>query len=234
MKTLRRKEKLLNCQVNDLKAKLASNSVEVSQSLDAELKTIMNANEIKEPFARLFWEQQQKAFSSKKGAMKWHPMMIRLAIMLQSQSPATYATLRETGVLKLPGKSTLRDYTNVFNPQQGFNPEVLREIKEAAKGFKEHERYVALLHDEMTIKTDLVFDRRSGEMVGFLRPNQWDVGSDCLATHALVFMVVGINTNLKMSLGFFGTKTSTAADLFSLLWAAVGYLETTCKLKVLD
>ena len=163
---------------------------------------------------KLFWEQQKKAFDSKDHGMKWHPMMIRLAIMIRSQSQSAYASLRETGVLRLPGESTLRDYTNVIHPKEGFNFDVLKEIKHATQHFKENEWCVVLLHDEMSVKSDLVFDRRSDEVVGFLHPEKWKVEDDNLATHALVFMVVGINTNLKMTLGFFGTKTATADELF--------------------
>lgn len=57
--------------------------------------------------------------------MRWHPMMIRLAILLHSRSPAAYDTLRKTGVLQLPGESTLQDYTNVFQPSPGFSRHIL-------------------------------------------------------------------------------------------------------------
>jgi hypothetical protein len=33
-------------------------------------------------------------------------------------------------------------------------------VKEATKGFADNQRFVALLHDEMTIKADVVFDQR--------------------------------------------------------------------------
>ena len=207
-------------------------SVNINQSMHTELKDIIDGAKIDDPFAKLFWEQQKKAFDSKDHGMKWHPMMIRLAIMIRSQSQSAYASLRETGVLRLPGESTLRDYTNVIHPKEGFNFDVLKEIKHATQHFKENERYVVLLHDEMSVKSDLVFDRRSDEVVGFLHPEKWKVEDDNLATHALVFMVVGINTNLKMTLGFFGTKTATADYLFWHLWEAIGYLESYCGLKV--
>lgn len=92
--------------------------------------------------------------------------------------------------------------------------------------------YVTLLHDEMTIKADLVFDTSSGDMVGYVNNSD---GTNCaeLANHVLVFYVVGINSTLSMSMGYFPTKSATAADLFPLLWEAVGLLETVCGLKVI-
>ena len=32
---------------------------------------------------------------------------------------------------------------------------------------------MALLHDEMKVKADLVYDRRSGRVVGFTNPGSW-------------------------------------------------------------
>jgi hypothetical protein len=52
--------------------------------------------------------------------MRWHPMMIRFAIFLQYQSSRAYTAIKESGVLRLPNKSTLRDYTNFVQPQSGF------------------------------------------------------------------------------------------------------------------
>ena len=37
-----------------------------------------------------------------------------------------------------------------------------------------------------------------------------------MATHALVFYVVGINSNLNISLGFFGTRTATVEEFIHL------------------
>ena len=45
-----------------------------------------------------------------------------------------------------------------------------------------------------------------------------------LATHVLVFMVVGVN-NIKMALGYFATLAASSDALFSLLWQTVAYLE---------
>lgn len=83
------------------------------------------------------------------------------------------------------------------------------------------------MHDEMLIKADLVFDQRSGEMVGFLNNKEQQ-----LATHVLAFYVVGINSNLGMSVAYFPTHNATADQLFPLFWKTVGYLETFCGLKV--
>jgi hypothetical protein len=98
--------------------------VQVSGQLDQSLADIMAKENIKNPVVKLFWEQQQKNFSKSKQGKRWHPMIIRLALLLHSQSPQVYRSLRDTGVLTLPGESTLRDFTNYIAPKQGFQPEV--------------------------------------------------------------------------------------------------------------
>ena len=117
-------------------------------------------------------------------------------------------TLRNTGVIKLPSESTLRDYMNAVHPKAGFNACILDEVKSACKGLGPHQRFV-VLRDEMTLKNDLVFDRVSGEIVGYVRPSEWQVTDnprDNVATHVLVFYVVGVSSHLKMSLGFFPSR----------------------------
>ena len=196
----------------------------------------MNENTPTKPLAQLFWKEQCKAFQVKgnKG-MKRHPMMIRLALLLHSKSKTAYNLLRDTDVLRLPVETTLRDYTNYIHPWTGFQPEVLEEIKTAAQKLGENERYVALLHGEMKIKEDLVFDNRSQELVGFVNMKNWEEDANCttLATHVLVFYVVGVNSTLKVSMGFFATRTATADEIHPLFWQAVRFLEQTCSLKVI-
>ena len=58
-----------------------------------------------------------------------------------------------------------------------------------------------------------VYNKRSGDRCGFV----YNDGSS-LATHVLVFMVVGLTkkSEVKYLLGYFGIKTITAADLYPL------------------
>jgi hypothetical protein len=88
----------------------------------------------------------------------------------------------------------------------------------------------------MSIKTGLVYDERSGELVGFLHNKDSDAlptPEDELATHVLVFYVVGLNSNLGMSLGFFPTKGVNSNALYFHMWNIIGWLEGLCGLKVL-
>lgn len=117
-------------QLDQIRAKLKEDSLEVSETAHTKLTGIMGGCKMEDSsFISLFWSEQQKAFQRKSCGMRWHPMMIRFAILLHSQSPASYRALREIGVLKLPAESTLRDYSNVVHPKAGYQIEVFLELK---------------------------------------------------------------------------------------------------------
>ena len=62
-------------------------------------------------------------------------------------------------------------------------------------------KYVCLLHDEMKIQADLVFDPVSGELVGFLNQipsGHVPKGDEELAAYVLVFYVVGLNNSINV------------------------------------
>ena len=73
-----------------------------------------------------------------------------------------------------------------------------------------------------------VYNERNGEICGFVHDG------NVIAKHVLVFMVVGISCNrpLKYSLGYFGTTSATADELYPLFWEAVCHLEISCDLQV--
>lgn len=224
-------------QLQEIQSKLREDtSVDLSEKSHDKLTEIMELAE-KDTFISMFWEEQKKAFSRKKGGMRWHPMLVRFAILLHSQSPSAYRTIRKTGVLQLPAESTLRDYTNVLHPRSGFMLDVFLELKNLTASLTENERWVVLLHDEISIKQDLVYDRLTGELIGFIDKSQWTDATakeGHLATHALVFMAVGVTSNIKTSLGYVPTMTATADQILPWFWKAVGLLETVCNLKVCD
>ncbi len=61
---------------------------------------------------QLFWEQQSKGLNCETASsMKWHPMMVRLAIRYESKGPACFDEMRH--ILRLPCKTILKYYTHV-------------------------------------------------------------------------------------------------------------------------
>ena len=249
IKTARETEKLLRKEVESLKEQIKHNGVTLDKEMHNDLretveKTITGMKD--DSFEKLFWKQQVESFkSSSCNSFKWHPMMIRFALHLHLRSPSAYNALRQSKVVKLPCERTLRDYTNVISPNAGFGKDVFDDLKkEASKLHGDIQSYVTLMFDEVSIKDDLVFDNSTGELIGFINlgqnMNEFIDGfkkgelSKSIASHALVFMVVGLASNLKQTIGFFGTRGATADVLYPLVWKAVGYLETYVGLKVIS
>ena len=95
------------------------------------------------------------------------------------------------------------------------------------------------MFDEMKIKCNLVYDKVSGELIGFVDLGDPAVNvlaledANQLATHALVFIVQGLATKLCYYLGYFATRDATAFQIFPLFWEAVGILDLTVNLWVI-
>ena len=103
----------------------ACDTVEVDEATSTDLENILSANTGKMTRQmKVFWQEQKKNLSRSSKGNRWHPYVIRIALMLHSQSSSAYRSLRNTGVLQLPSEKTLRDYSHAVEPTQGFNPEV--------------------------------------------------------------------------------------------------------------
>ena len=241
----RNKNKILKANVTQLKAEIEKSAIQVDKDLGNDIREIMKScpENFKTPFMQLFWEEQESYLGSSKSGIRFHPQIIRFCLNLASKSPAAYDELQYdektgSGVLVLPSKRRLRDYKNYIRPQRGFNAEIIQELKEKTVEFSEVEKYCVLLLDEMKIQENLVWDKHSGELIGFV-----DLGDislnysslakmDEIATHVLVFLIRSIVNPFKFSLANFATVSATSSQLFPLFWKAVGILELQCKLKV--
>ena len=102
-----------------------------------------------------------------------------------------------------------------------------------------HDLVIPLAFDEMKIQSNLLFDKYSGELTGYVDLGDPDVNyttfvkHDELATHALVYYVRGIATDLKFCLSYFTTNGIKSYQIMPTFWRAVSILELTCQLKVI-
>ena len=108
----------------------------------------------------------------------------------------------------------------------------------------ERDRSVTLLLDEMHIRQDIVFDRHSGQIIGFT--NLGDINSHLLdfeqsitnsstslpkqAKSMAVFMVRGLFSELQFPYAQFPSAELTGELLYDPFWEAVGRIEK-CGLK---
>ena len=99
--------------------------------------------------------------------MRYHPMIIRFCLSLTAKSRSCYEELRNSKVLVLPSQRRLRDYGNAIKPQRGFQAEVVTELKNITEQYFDVQRYVIILFDEMKVRANLVFDKVTGELIGF-------------------------------------------------------------------
>ena len=106
------------------------------------------------------------------------------------------------------------------------------------KDFSDQEKYVTILIDEMKVQEDLVWDKHTGDLIGYIDLGDKELNcatlknSEDIASHILVFLVRSVVNPIKFAFANFATKNVTSLQLFPLFWNAVGILEDSCELKV--
>ena len=90
--------------------------------------------------------------------------------------------------------------------------EVIEELCKTTETVQSFQRFVVLSFDEMKIQQNLVFDKHSEELIGYV-----DLGDpeknfstfdneDDLETHVMVYYVRGLASDLKFALGYFAAR----------------------------
>ena len=230
----------LEQKLEEMKLKIQRSSVEVDHQLSQDITNILGKSEKKiTSFMDLFWQQQKKLSTRSSTGVRYHPMIIRYCLSLATKSPACYEELRKSKILVLPSQRTLKDYRNCIRLKAGFQEEVIEELKDLTNSYFDVQRYIVLLFDEMKIMSNLVFDKVTGELIGYLKLGDPDIDFgtlekvDEIASHSLVFFITGICTELKFSLAYFATNGVTSHQLMPLFCEAIGVLELTCNLWVI-
>ena len=160
-------------------------------------------------------------------------------LSLASKSKSAYEELRNSNILRLPSTRTLVDYKNLIKPGTGFCKEIIDNLCEITKDYSNVERYIVLLFDEMKIRSNLVFNKHTEELTGFLDLGDTQISYNMLedesklATYVLCFYLRGIATNLKYSFAHFAISGTTATQMFPLFWEAVSLLQFNCNLWVI-
>jgi hypothetical protein len=91
----------------------------------------------------------------------------RWSIYLRHLSGKGYELLRESGCITLPSQRTLRDYTYYNETKIGFSISTDQELLSLVKDYKPWQKMVCVTMDEMYICEGVVYDRKSGQIMGF-------------------------------------------------------------------
>eukprot|EP00731_Ephydatia_muelleri_P013889 Em0007g1199a len=154
--------------------------------------------------------------------------------------------LRESGCLKLPSQRTLREYRHIGTASQGFSRLLDEQLMKAAEidTLELWQKCVILILDEMSIHEDLVYDKHSGELIGYtnlgdinnhllaFEKSLSDPGPPEIANSMLMFMVQGLFIPLQFPYCQFPCCSVTGDLLFKPIWEAVYRIER-CGFQVL-
>ena len=241
-------KKKVNRLEQKLKELMEKDGVPLDDTLNQDFDSILSdsTNDVRNhfppgTFQRIFWDQQVEALKLRNPRqVRWHPMIIKWCLSIKLRSSSTYNALRSSNVITLPSERTLRDYTHFIKPHTGFSYEVDQQLQREAKldSIPDFKRHVCLVFDEVKVKEDLVYEKHSGELIGFVNIGEinnqlLEYEQSCLsdepepqlASHMLVFMVRGILSDLKFPYAQFSCTTITGDQLYSLVWGCIRRLE---------
>ena len=194
--------KQLEQRIKKMEEEISSHGIKLSDNLEEDITSILGKNSLEcSPHMKLFWEEQKKHCAVSPKGRRYHPQFVRFCLSLHAKSSSAYRELQE--VIVLPSERTLINYKNVFTPMPGIHNGKIQQLQDLVASYSRCERYVAVAFDEMKIKSSLVFDNNSGEIIGFT-----DLGDPELtfssfdndlpvATTAIAFLVRGLMTSLK-------------------------------------
>ena len=225
--------------------------VSVDQRLEQDLKAIMEekTEEIQgkyppNSFLRLFWDQQLMALKTKERRQaRWHPMIIKWCLNLKFLSSRAYGALQS--VLTLPSERTLRDYSHWIDSSPDLHADVDKQLMEEARvrTCPDFLKYVCLMLDEVGIKEDLVYDKHTSQIIGFINlgdinnqlfrfqcshtasdPDDSPPSPPPVANTCLCSCCVGFSADSN-------SHTTSGGEIFPLVWECIKRLEA-CGLKV--
>ena len=125
LKEQRRKCTELEKKISKIWEQINLIGVEIIPVLKDDIHDLMENNlEVASPFMKLFWKEQKKYLSINPKARKYHLVIIRFCLSLAAKSPSAYDELRNSNILILLSRGTLRDYKNAIGSHAGFNRSV--------------------------------------------------------------------------------------------------------------
>lgn len=162
--------------------------------------------------------------SSKGKRYKFEDKSLALAIF--KQSPKCYRFLSK--MFDLPSKQTLNKHSAKIRFQEGVSPKLMQYIKDTVATLDKVDKNVTIAWDEMALIAHLDFQETKDYIDGF--QDAGSNGKNDFATHALVFMVRGLNSGFKQPIAYFLTENINSGELVELIKLIIEAVFRTGKL----
>ena len=141
LKEQRRKCPELGKKILKMREQINSIGVEVTPVLKGDVHDLLENNlEVVSSFMKLFWKEQKKYLSINPKPRKYHPMIIRSCLSLAAKSPSAYDELRNSNILILHSRGTLRNCKNAILSHTGLKSSVIDELIKIASPLKSYQR----------------------------------------------------------------------------------------------
>lgn len=115
----------------------------------------------------------------------------------------------------LPSKRTLNRHSALLQFKTGIDPKIFQFIKSKASQMDDLDKYCTICWDEIALTTFLNYCDTNDAMDGFV--DYGNVTIPEFATHALVFMIRGINLAYKQPVAYFFTNNLNSFELSELI-----------------
>ena len=144
----------------------------------------------------------------------------RFALTIHFYSPRAYEYLRP--IFSLPHPRSLCEWTSSVKCEPGFFKDVFEHIK-SLTALDPRNADCALLCDGISIRNNVVYNKRTGQYVGFidLGKNIVVEDEDAEATEGLVFMLTSLRSSWKFPIGYVLINKINGSTLHALLAEAL-------------
>ncbi|CAG4960582.1 unnamed protein product [Parnassius apollo] len=179
---------------------------------NSNVQSLMDKN-ISGPFALLLQSQLQNT-PRKLTGRRWSIDDKVMALSIYKRSTGCYRLLRR--LFCLPSEGTLKALLNRIPMKCGINSQIFKTIKDITKNREPEENLCILAFDEMSIRKHLQYNSKQDVIDGYQdHGNQGRTMEP--ATHALLFMAIGIRKKWKQPLAFYFSGDCVTADRLSVL-----------------
>lgn len=136
-----------------------------------------------------------------------------MAFGVYKQSPKCYRHLSK--ILTLPCKQTLMNHSAFVRFEAGVSPKLMTFLSDVVKNMPETDKIVTIGWDEMALNAHLDYCKVKDYIDSFVDDGRKT--TDEFATHALVFMVRGVNQSFKQPIAYFFTQNINKDELAALI-----------------